>query len=71
MWDVTEWAVVTWLKVTTVLAVIVGASWLAFGPSSAAFALACLGAGLAELYASRQLAREWIHEASGRWWWSS
>jgi hypothetical protein len=48
MWDVTEWAVVTWLKVTTVLAVIVGAFWLAFGPSSAAFALACLGAGLAE-----------------------
>ncbi|MBW0090636.1 hypothetical protein I4I73_17395 [Pseudonocardia sp. KRD-184] len=70
MWDVTEWAVLTWLKCTVFLAVGVGAGWLYFGVGSGGFTLVCLGAVLAELYATRQLAREWAHEAGMRWWWS-
>jgi membrane protein YdbS with pleckstrin-like domain len=70
MWDVTEWAVVTWLKCTLVLAAAVGAGWLYFGAGSGAFTLVCLAAVVAELYTTRQLAREWAHEAGLRWWWS-
>lgn len=69
MWDVTEWAVVTWLKTTAALAVIVAGCWLFFGAGSSVFMLACIGAVIAELHATRQLAGEWTNEASLRWWW--
>jgi membrane protein YdbS with pleckstrin-like domain len=71
MWDVTAWAVVTWLRTTALLALAVGACWLFFGVGSGQFTLAVIAAAVAELYAVRQLGREWAHEASLRWWWSA
>jgi hypothetical protein len=68
MWDVTGWAAATWLKTTLALAVLVGGCWLALGASSGLFVLVCLGVAVAEIYVTRQLVREWTHEASLRWW---
>jgi hypothetical protein len=71
MWAVTGWVVVTWLKMTIALAAAVAVAWLAFGAGSGAFVLACIGAGVGELYLSRQLCREWADEARITcWWWS-
>jgi membrane protein YdbS with pleckstrin-like domain len=70
MWEVTGWALTTWLKVTVVLSVGVGAAWLVWGAGSGPFWLAALGAGLLELYAIRQVGREWAYEARSSWWWS-
>jgi hypothetical protein len=70
MWAVTGWVIATWLRVTLALTATVVASWLALGAHSGAFWLICLAAGLAELYLSRQLLRQWAHEARlGCWWW--
>jgi hypothetical protein len=71
MWDVTAWALVTWLKSSALLALLVGVCWLAFEQHSGAFALAVIAAVLGELHISRQVVREWRHEAGYRWWWSS
>lgn len=68
MWDVTGWAAATWLKTTLALAVLVGGSWLWLGSSSGLFVLICLAAAIAEFHVTRQLVREWTHEASLRWW---
>ena len=69
MWEVTGWALATWAKVTVVLSLAVAVAWLVWG-TSGAFWLAALGAGLLELYAIRQLCREWTYEARSSWWWS-
>ncbi len=68
MWDVTGWAAATWLKTTILLAVALGVCWLVFGISSGPFVLACVAAAIAEIHVTRQLVREWTHEASLRWW---
>jgi hypothetical protein len=46
-----------------------GAWWLSV-THSGDFWLVCLAAIVAELYLTRQLAREWSWEAGLRWWWS-
>lgn len=68
MWAVTGWAVATWLKLTVLLAFGVGAAWLWL--DSGWFSVACIGAVLTELWAARQLGREWAYEARASWWWS-
>ncbi len=70
MWAVTGWAVLTWLKLTALLAVVVLVVWWQLGTGSGWFLLACvIGAG-AQLWAIRQLAREWTDEARACWWWA-
>ncbi len=68
MWAVTGWVIATWLRVTLALTAAVGIAWLALGSSSGAFWLLCVAAVTAELYLSRQIVREWNHEARLRWW---
>ncbi len=70
MWAVTGWALATWLKVTAFLAVLVGVVWLVWGGGSGQFLLAVIGAVLLEVYAIRQLCREWAYEARSSWWWT-
>jgi hypothetical protein len=70
MWGVTGWALATWLRITLYLGVGVGVCWLVFGASSAWFVLACIVAVLADLFAARQLSREWCWNAAGTWWWT-
>ena len=70
MWDVTGWALATWLKLTAVLAVLIGVCWLVWGGESGQFLLAVIGAGVLEVYGVRQLIREWKDEARSSWWWS-
>jgi hypothetical protein len=70
MWAVTGWAFATWLKVTVGLTLLVGLVWLVWGGGSGQFLLAVIGAGLLEVYAIRQLCREWAYEARSSWWWS-
>ncbi len=70
MWAVTGWALATWLRVTAVLAALVGVALLAWGLHSTQFLLAAVGAGLLEGYTVRQLCREWAYEACSSWWWS-
>jgi hypothetical protein len=67
---VTAWAFRTWLKVTVVLGLAVGAVWLLTerpGYTTAAIILA----GLAEIWTVRGLAREWTYEARAAWWWGA
>ena len=52
------------------LAVAVGVVWLVWGGGSGQSLLAVIGAGLLEVYAIRQLCREWAYEARSSWWWS-
>ena len=68
MWAVTGWAVATWLKITVFLALSVGAAWLWCSPGW--FAVVVIAAVLVELWAIRQLCREWAYEARSSWWWS-
>jgi hypothetical protein len=59
----------TWLRVTLVVGLavlIVGWIW---GFGSGPFVIAVIAAVLVELLALRGLAREWMFEARGRWWW--
>ena len=70
MWVVTGWVIATWLRVTLTLTAAVVVGWLALGTHSGAFWLISCAAILAEGYLSRQLLREWAHEARlGCWWW--
>ena len=72
MWAVTGWVIATWLRVTLVLAAAVTVCWLTLGTQSNAFWGVCAVAVLAEGYLSRQLLREWAHEARITcWWWSA
>ena len=71
MWAVTGWVIATWLRVTLALTAAVVVAWLALGAHSGAFWLICAAALIAEGYLSRQLLREWAHEARlGCWWWN-
>lgn len=69
MWAVTGWALVTALKVTAALMLLVGLAWLAWGDTGP-FWLTVIGAVLLDGYAIRQLAREWASEARSSWWWT-
>ena len=69
MWDVTGWALVTWFKLTVLFTVSVGVTWLIAGTDSGWFWLVLVVAVLGELFITRQLAREWLHEATFIWWW--
>jgi hypothetical protein len=70
MLEVTGWAFLTWLKLTALLALVVGGAWLALGSDSGWFWLITAAAVLLEFHLARQLVREWGHEASYRWWWA-
>ncbi len=68
MWAVTGWALVTWLRVTVLVAVGIGAAWLWCSPGW--FTACAVAAVLIELWAVRQLGREWASEARSSWWWT-
>ena len=70
MFEMTTWALITWLKLTALLIGAVTVAWFALGTQSGAFWLITIGAVLAEGWIVRQLAREWGHEARFRWWWA-
>lgn len=70
MWAVTGWAFATWLRCTLLLTALVGVAWLVLGTGSGWFWAALLGAGLLEVWAVRQLGREWAYEARSSWWWA-
>ena len=70
MWEVTSWAVVTWLKLTALLVGIVAGAWLWLGTGSGWFWVITAAAVGAECYIVRQLGREWGLEARLRWWWA-
>lgn len=70
MWAVTAWALVMWARLTAALAVVVGVLWLTVGINDRWFWAAAVGAAFLELYAVRQLAREWTSEARSSWWWA-
>ncbi len=68
MLAVTAWALATWAKVTAGLALGVLLAWLTLNPGW--FWLVTGLAVLADLYAARQLCREWAYEARfACWWW--
>jgi len=69
MWEITGWALLTWLKITILLGIAVGIAWLVLGSESGWFWIITGSAALLDLFLARQLVREWGHEASYRWWW--
>lgn len=69
MWATTTWALRTWLKVTVVLAALVGLAALLWGVGSRPFVLAVVAAVVLDLLAIRGLLREWAFDARGHWWW--
>ena len=69
MWSTTGWAVWTWLKVTFLLAALVGIAALMWGVGSHQFIVAVIVAVVVELFTIRGLCREWAFDARGRWWW--
>lgn len=70
MGQVTAWVFTTWLKITAALGLGVFGVWL-FSDRPGYTLLAVLGAGLAEIWTVRALAREWASEARSSWWWTS
>jgi hypothetical protein len=70
MLAVTGWALATWLKSTLLLAAIVGVVWLVYGAGSGWFWGALVGSCVLEVWAVRQLGREWAYEARSSWWWA-
>lgn len=71
MGTTTAWALRTWAKLTLLLVVIVGGTWLYLGTGSGWFWIVTGAALVAEWYVIRQLAREWSWEARSTWWWSA
>ena len=67
----TLWALRIWAKLTLVLLLIVGGTWLYLGTASGWFWVFTAIAVVAEYYLVRQLAREWSWEARATWWWSA
>ncbi len=59
----------TWLRVTLVLGLAVLVVGWVWGFASGPFVLALLAASVVELLAIRGLAREWVFDARGHWWW--
>ena len=70
MWAATGWAVLTWLKLTALLGAVVLVCWWQLGTGSGWFLTACLTAVVVQLWAIRQLAREWAYQARSTWWWA-
>jgi hypothetical protein len=70
MWEATVWALGTWVKVTALLAVLLGICWLWLGSGSGGFVLAVLAAVLIEIHLTRALLRELGTEAGMHWWWT-
>ena len=70
MLAVTGWALWTWLKCTALLAAAVGVGWLALGTGSGWFWTLGATAVVVDGVITRQLMREWSHEAGLRWWWT-
>jgi hypothetical protein len=68
MWGVTGWVLRTWLRITVLLALGVGAAWWWLTPGWFTFTVAA--AAIVELWTLRQLAREWSYQASATWWWT-
>jgi hypothetical protein len=59
----------TWLRVTLLLGLaVLVAGWI-WGFGTGPFVIAVVGAVAVELLALRGLAREWVFEARGHWWW--
>ena len=71
MGTTTLWALRTLAKLTALLTLIVGGTWLYLGTSSGWFWVLTATAVVAEYYVVRQLAREWSWEARATWWWSA
>lgn len=69
MWAVTGWAFATWAKLTILLVIVVGVCWWQLDTGT--FALACVAAGLVELWMISALAGEWVSEARSSWWWTA
>jgi hypothetical protein len=70
MLSVTGWAVITWLRITLALVVVVALGWWLLGTASGWFWLITGAAVLVELYTIRQLGREWSWQARAHWWWA-
>lgn len=69
MWETTGRCLLTWLKITIVLGVLVAGTGWVWGWHSSPLALAVIAAILVELLTIRGLLRWWAFEASGNWWW--
>jgi hypothetical protein len=69
MLSTTGWCLLTWLKVTVVLAVAAVLVGLFCGFDSGQFVLAVVAGVVLDLLAIRGLIREWAFEARGNWWW--
>jgi len=69
MWETTGWCLRTWLKVTLVLAVLIGVAAAVWGVGTRPFIVAVVAAVVLELLTIRGLLREWAFDARGRWWW--
>lgn len=69
MWEVTGYCLITWLRITTILAILVGIAALVWGLGSVPFWLILATAVGLDWLAIRGLAREWSYHACGRWWW--
>jgi hypothetical protein len=67
MLSLTGWALLTWLRITVALALLVGLVWWL---APAWLWLAVGAAVLAECYVIRQLGREWSWQARAHWWWA-
>ena len=59
----------TWLRVTFFLGLAVLVVGWIWGFGTGPFALAVVVAVVVEVLALRGMAREWVFEARGRWWW--
>ena len=70
MLDVTGWVLAIWLKWTVLLAVGVGVTWLVLPNGSGWLWVVIAVAGWVEYFITRQLCREWVHQAHFTWWWA-
>jgi len=59
----------TWVRVTLVLGMLVLIAGWVWGFGSTPFVIAVIAAVGVELLAVRGLAREWVFDARGHWWW--
>lgn len=70
MLDVTGWVLAVWIKCTLALAIGVGVAWLVLPTRSGWLWVIVAAAAWAELFITRQLGREWAHQAHFSWWWA-
>lgn len=69
MLSTTGWCLATWLKATALLGTAVLIIGLIWGFASGTFTTAVIIAAVLDLLTIRGLAREWLWEARGSWWW--